>query len=65
MPLSQEQIEKISLQVIKVLYSRFKNFPENALSNRNAPFHEAFLSAFSDKFHGKVSDVPFFISLSS
>jgi len=65
MPLSQNNIEKISLQVIKVLFSRFESFPEDASSNRNAPFHSAFLHAFADKFQNKVSDIPFFISLSS
>jgi len=55
----------ISIQVIKTLYSRFENFPENSSNNRNAPFHEAFLNAFSDKLAGKVTDIPFFISLSS
>lgn len=63
--LSNSTIEKISHEVIKTLLARFENFPENALSNRNAPFHEAFLNAFSNKFDGKVSDIPFFISLSS
>lgn len=65
MPLSDKQIELISLEVIKTLYSRFKSFPENSELNRNAPFHTAFLNAFTDKFEGKVSDIPFFISLSS
>lgn len=57
--------QNISFQVIKTLYSRFENFPEDASNNRNAPFHEAFLNAFSDKLNGKVQDIPFFISLSS
>jgi len=57
--------EKISIEVIKTLVSRFESFPEDARGNRNAPFHEAFLKAFSDKLDGKVFDVPFFISLSS
>lgn len=65
MPLSQENLEKISFQAIKVLFSRFESFPEDASSNRNAPFHKAFLNAFADKFQDKVSDIPFFISLSS
>lgn len=65
MIISNEKIEKISLVIIKVLFSRFENFPKGALSNRNAPFHEAFLDAFSDKFKGKVIDIPFFISMSS
>lgn len=65
MPLSNDQIQAISLEVIKTLYSRFEKFPVNAENNRNAPFHKAFLNAFSDKLEGKVSDIPFFISLSS
>lgn len=65
MLLSNQQKEKISIEVIKTLVTRFSNFPEDASNNRNAPFHEAFLNAFSDKLEGKVSDTPFFISLSS
>jgi hypothetical protein len=63
--LTNTQKEKISIEVIKTLISRFGNFPEDASNNRNAPFHEAFLKAFSDKLENNVSDVPFFISLSS
>ncbi len=65
MPLSNNLKEKISLEVIKTLVSRFDSFPEDASNNRNAPFHEAFLKAFSNKLNDKVSDTPFFISLSS
>jgi len=65
MALSVKQKEKISIEVIKTLVTRFDSFPEDASKNRNAPFHEAFLNAFSDKLYGKVSDTPFFISLSS
>jgi hypothetical protein len=65
MALSDTVKEKISIEVIKVLVTRFESFPEDASRNRNAPFHKAFLSAFSDKLAGKVPDVPFFISLSS
>ena len=65
MALTNSVKEKISIEVIKTLVTRFDNFPENALNNRNAPFHEAFLNAFSNKLNGKVSDTPFFISLSS
>lgn len=57
--------EKISIEVIKALITRFDNFPEDASKNRNAPFHKAFLNAFSDKLKDKISDTPFFISLSS
>ncbi len=65
MTISPSKIEGISLAVIKTLISRFDNFPADASKNRNAPFHEAFLKAFSDKLEGYVTDVPFFISLSS
>lgn len=65
MALTIKQKEKTSIEVIKTLVTRFENFPEDASNNRNAPFHEAFLKAFSDKLNGKVSDTPFFISLSS
>lgn len=63
--ISQEKKEKIAFAVIRTLYSKFLDFPEDASQNRNAPFHEAFLKAFEHKFAGKVSDIPFFISLSS
>lgn len=65
MPLSKDKIEKISLEVIKVLYSRFKNYPEDNSKIRNAPFHRAFLTAFENKIKDKISDVPTFLSLSN
>lgn len=65
MTISQKIKEKISLEVIKVLLKRFESFPEDTQNNRNAPFHEKFLNAFSDKLDGRVQDIPFFISLSS
>ncbi len=65
MGLSNPKIEKIAHLVIQVLYSRFENFPKDSNKNRNAPFHEAFLRAFSDELKDKVIQIPFFISLSS
>lgn len=65
MALSDKIREKIAFEVIRTLVTRFDTFPEDASNNRNAPFHEAFLSAFSDKLEENVSDIPFFISLSS
>ena len=65
MTLTNSIKEKIAIEVIKTLVTRFENFPTDASNNRNAPFHEAFLSAFSDKLEENVSDIPFFISLSS
>ena len=63
--LSNATKEKIAIEVIKTLFVRFKKFPENADVNRNAPFHKAFLNAFSDKLTDHVTDIPYFISLSS
>ena len=57
--------ERIALEVIKTLKSRFDNFPEDASDNRNAPFHEAFLKAFKMKIEEYVTDVPIFVSLAS
>ena len=57
--------EKIAFEVIRTLISRFESFPNDSTTNRNAPFHEAFLNAFKDKLEEKVSDIPFMISLSS
>jgi len=57
--------EKISFQIIKTLLNRFERFPQDSSNNRNAPFHEAFLNAFKNQLDDKVSDIPFFISLSS
>ncbi|MCL2075999.1 MAG: TdeIII family type II restriction endonuclease [Betaproteobacteria bacterium] len=65
MALSNSVKEKISIEVIKTLATRFESFPKDTSGNRNAPFHDAFLEAFSDKFANKVPDVQFFISLSS
>jgi len=65
MTISNTIKEKISIEVIKTLVTRFENFPEDASNNRNAPFHESFLRAFADKFNGRVTDTPLLISLSS
>lgn len=63
--IENKKIERISHIVINVLYSRFESFPEDATGNRNAPFHMAFLNAFTDKFQDKVPDIPYFITMSS
>jgi len=65
MALSNDMKEQIAIQVIRTLYSQFEKFPEDVSGNRNAPFHEAFISAFSDRLDGKVFSIPTLISLSS
>lgn len=57
--------EQIASLVMKVLNRRFKDFPEGVSSNRNAPFHEAFLNAFSAKLGKSFDDIPYFMSLAS
>lgn len=63
--MNDETKEKIAFEVIKTLISRFESFPDDTTTNRNAPFHKAFLNAFKDKLKNKVSNIPFMISLSS
>ena len=60
-----EKREEIAHLVVRVLKGRFSTFPEDAISNRNAPFHEAFLNAFTNQLADKVLDIPYLISLSS
>ncbi|NUO07291.1 MAG: TdeIII family type II restriction endonuclease [Candidatus Brocadia sp.] len=59
------QKELIAIEVIRTLYTQFGKFPGDEINNRNAPFHEAFLNAFSAKLEGKVVSIPVFISLAS
>jgi hypothetical protein len=63
--LSIDKIEKISYLVIKIIYERFENLSYDTTENRNAPFHKAFLNIFSDNIYGNITDVPFFMSMSS
>ncbi len=63
--LKDNKTQIIALEVIRVLKTRFDNFPEDSQENRNAPFHEAFLNAFKEKIEKYVDNVPYFISLSS
>lgn len=59
------QKELIAIEVIRTLFAQFEKFPEDEINNRNAPFHEAFLNAFSEKLADKVTSIPMFISLAS
>jgi len=63
--MTNKQKELIAIEVIRTLYKQFEKFPEDAAKNRNAPFHEAFLNAFSEKLEHKVHSIPTFISLAS
>ena len=65
MALPKNIVEKIALIVIKTLVGRFASFPANTESMRNAPFHEAFLKAFSDHLAGKQIDSAVLITFGS
>lgn len=63
--MNKSKKQQIALEVIRVLKNRFDKFPNDFRSNRNAPFHEAFLKAFKQKIEKYIDNVPFFISLAS
>lgn len=65
MPLQDSVVEQISIEIIRTLVGRFGTFPDDANANRNAPFHEAFLKAFSDKLGKDNINPQTLISLSS
>ncbi|WP_456372331.1 TdeIII family type II restriction endonuclease [Methanocaldococcus sp.] len=56
MTLSNEIIEKISIETIRVLISRFETIPDEDIKIRNMPFHIAFLRAFYGKLNIKDDD---------
>ena len=63
--MTDNQRQEISKVIIKLLKSRFDTFPEDATAPRNAPFHKAFLQAFSEKFDEAGTNVDAMISMSS
>ncbi len=63
--ISNDKKELVAHEVIKVLYRRFQTFPDSDINYRNAPFHDAFLRAFSGKLEKHIQDANILISLSS
>lgn len=57
--------QEIAKVVIKVLKCRSDSFPEDVTQPRNAPFHQAFLQAFSEKFDEAGTNVDAIIGMSS
>lgn len=68
MPISEtggiesDKKERIALEVIRVLFGCFSKFPSDASANENAPFHTAFLNAFTDKLKKPVA-APYLIGV--
>ncbi len=63
--MTNEIRQEISKVIIKVLKSKFDTFPIDAIQPRNAPFHKAFLQAFSEKFNQVGTNVDAMLSMSS
>lgn len=67
--LEKTQQQRIATEVIRTLKSRFEEFPNATAIGRNAPFHVAFMQAFSkkvsDAFGTTSIDIPFFMGLNS
>lgn len=57
--------QAIAFEVIRFLKSRFDSFPSVDTSIRNAPFHKAFLEAFSEKMDNMGTNVNALLSMSS
>jgi hypothetical protein len=60
MALTNSVKEKISIEVIKTLRTGFDNSSSDVFNNKNTPFHESFLRAFSEKLYNNVFNAPFF-----
>ena len=65
MPLSRDKINRITEVAKHILLSRTESFPANGEDIRNAPFHEAFLSAFQDQLAPYEISIPQLVALSS
>ena len=63
--MNNKKKQEIAKVIIKLLKSRFDTFPEDVTAPRNAPFHKAFLQAFSDKFSATGTNVDAMICMSS
>ncbi|MCB5253915.1 MAG: TdeIII family type II restriction endonuclease [Candidatus Cloacimonadaceae bacterium] len=65
MKLPKEVEQRISETVIDILYEKLNSLPEGFMENRNAPFHESFLQAFSEKLENIKTNSLVSTSLSS
>jgi len=63
--LSAEQKDRIAEVVKDILTTRFESFPEPSQLIRKAPFHERFLSAFSDKLKRVSIPIPYLVAIAS
>lgn len=65
MALTQDQKNRISEVIKKILSSRIKSFPDLNSQIRNAPFHEAVLDSFKTKLKDLNIEAPRLIAIAS
>lgn len=65
MPLTADQENRIREIVKKILLSRSDSFPKENWTNRNAPFHDAFLTAFEDQLRPHNIPTPKLVAIAS
>jgi hypothetical protein len=64
-PLNDDQRNRITEIVKKILLSRTDSFPTDNSTNRNAPFHDAFLSAFEEQLRPHNIPTPKLVAIAS
>jgi hypothetical protein len=65
MALTQEQKNKISEEVKKILLSRVESFPGFDARVRNAPFHSAILDCFKERLKPLNIEIPYLVAIAS
>lgn len=65
MALNAEVILRIREVVKDILVSRLEKFPSDTSNNRNAPFHDSFLNAFSEQLSVVNIPTPYLVALAS
>lgn len=65
MPLTDDAKTRIQEVVKDILVSRLTKFPADSSANRNAPFHDAFLSAFRGQLKSVNVETSYLVALAS
>ncbi|MBI2630830.1 TdeIII family type II restriction endonuclease [Candidatus Nomurabacteria bacterium] len=65
MALTQDQRNRISEEIKKILLSRIESFPDLNTQIRNAPFHSAVLDCFKEKLKPLNIQIPYLIAITS
>ena len=65
MTLTQNQKNRISEEIKKILLSRIESFPSLDAQIRNAPFHAAILDCFKEKLAPLNIEIPYLVAIAS